>query len=270
MLDRESYLQRVGYAGNAVSGLVDLAALVQAHQMSVPWENLAVFLDEPQALSIDVLFERIVAQRRGGTCWELNFLFAALLDELGFQASFLCAQSWDPRNSDWTPPFDHMVLSISISGHDYLVDVGLGKALLPPLPLHRECAVSEGCRMRIEGRWRIIDQMHPRTTEWKVAYRFELTAFSPDDFVPQYRLRHTTSGSHFTDNWFVAMAGRSGVSRLIDTYLVDAGRASGAEKLTPANLHDRLSRVFGLDLKGRVPRLSEGVRAAWSAVDGGL
>src|SRR5262249_9039065 len=59
--------------------------------LSVPFENLDIHLGRPIVLDDDVFFDKIVERRRGGFCYELNGLFAALLRELGFDVTMLSA-----------------------------------------------------------------------------------------------------------------------------------------------------------------------------------
>jgi len=62
------------------------------HLLAVPFENLSIHRREPIVLSDDALFEKIVQRRRGGFCYELNGLFAALLRALGFNVTMLSAE----------------------------------------------------------------------------------------------------------------------------------------------------------------------------------
>ena len=76
-----AYLARVGVSRRSAPGGVELRDLQRRHLQSVPFENLTIHLNEP--LSVDDLFDKVVTRRRGGLCYELNGLFAALLTSLG-------------------------------------------------------------------------------------------------------------------------------------------------------------------------------------------
>src|SRR5882672_5747193 len=60
--------------------------------MTVPFENLSVRRGEAIVLEESRLFEKIVLRRRGGFCYELNGLFAALLRTLGFRVARLAGR----------------------------------------------------------------------------------------------------------------------------------------------------------------------------------
>ena len=73
-------------------GVELLRRLHRRHLHAVPFENLSIHLGEDMPLDESVLFDKIVTRRRGGYCYELNGLFAALLRALGYQVSLLAAR----------------------------------------------------------------------------------------------------------------------------------------------------------------------------------
>jgi len=81
----DEYLNRIGLSGPVSLNLAGLTRLHQAHQRSVPFENLDVLAGRPISLEREALFEKIVRQKRGGLCSELNTLYNWLLISLGFQ-----------------------------------------------------------------------------------------------------------------------------------------------------------------------------------------
>jgi N-hydroxyarylamine O-acetyltransferase len=72
-------------------------------------------------------------RRRGGFCYELNGLFAALLRALGFQVTMLSAQVMG-RQGRFGPDFDHMTLMVLLAER-WLADVGFGDSFLEPMRL---------------------------------------------------------------------------------------------------------------------------------------
>jgi N-hydroxyarylamine O-acetyltransferase len=85
------YLDRINYDGPLSPTAETLRLLQVAHLQAVPFENLSIHANEPIVLEDQALFEKIVRRRRGGFCYELNGLFAALLRELGFKVEMLSA-----------------------------------------------------------------------------------------------------------------------------------------------------------------------------------
>ena len=72
---------------------------------TVPYENLALHQHGADAITLDTprLFEKLVAQRRGGLCFELNGLFGALLAQLGYKTRFVAACTNRRHWEDFVP-----------------------------------------------------------------------------------------------------------------------------------------------------------------------
>ena len=56
-----------------------LAEVTLAHHLTVPFENLDIVAGRPIELDLEQIFDKVVRRRRGGFCYELNGLLAALL-----------------------------------------------------------------------------------------------------------------------------------------------------------------------------------------------
>src|SRR5213082_3530030 len=106
-MDVDAYLGRIGLARPLSPDVSALCLLQERHLAAVPFENLSVHLGEPIDLAEDALFDKIVNRRRGGFCYELNGLFAALLRELGYKVGMLSAQVANAAG-EFSPDFDHM------------------------------------------------------------------------------------------------------------------------------------------------------------------
>src|SRR5687768_9467525 len=108
-MDVDAYLHRINYQGSLAPTARTLRDLQVAHLQTVPFENLSIHSAEPIILNDEALFEKIVLRRRGGFCYELNGLFAALLRKLGFEVVMLSAGVADAQGI-FGPDFDHMTL----------------------------------------------------------------------------------------------------------------------------------------------------------------
>lgn len=87
-----AYPQRLNYAGPLEPTAGTLRSLHRAHLLAVPFENLDIHLGRPIVLDEAAFFHKIVERQRGGFCYELNGLFAALLRQLGFDVTLLSAR----------------------------------------------------------------------------------------------------------------------------------------------------------------------------------
>jgi N-hydroxyarylamine O-acetyltransferase len=108
----QAYLERIDYHGSLEPTAETLRALHVAHLLAVPFENLNIGMGWPIVLDQAALFEKIVMRRRGGFCYELNGLFAALLRALGFDVTLLSA-GVARAGGGFGPEFDHLTLQVT-------------------------------------------------------------------------------------------------------------------------------------------------------------
>ncbi|WP_284640623.1 arylamine N-acetyltransferase family protein [Paenibacillus silviterrae] len=181
----QAYLERIGYHGPLECTANVLAELQERHLHTVPYENLDILRKKPLSLEVKDLYEKIVVQRRGGYCFELNALFGWLLKELGFPVTNLFARFW--RDEPNPPPKRrHHVLKVEAEGAFYLCDVGVG-GIVPRQPL----LMSEGMMQQqgdeayrlqrdSEYGWMLCEFKHG---EWSGIYSFTEEPQLPKDYL---------------------------------------------------------------------------------------
>ena len=133
----EQYLNRVGFTGDLAPSLETLIALHRAHLQTIPYENLEIHFGRKLELNLERIFERLVLERRGGWCYEMNGLFAWVLREIGFDVRLVSTQVTRADGSLMAPG-DHVALIVQLETESqklWLVDVGWGNGFLDPLPL---------------------------------------------------------------------------------------------------------------------------------------
>jgi len=197
-MDIRAYLQRLNYTGAIAPNAETLRLLQLAHLRAVPFENLSIHSGEPVVLDDRALFEKIVSRRRGGFCYELNGLFAALLRGLGFEVEMLSAQVANAEGI-FGPDFDHMTLMVTRADR-WLVDVGFGDSFPELLRLDEESTQGQGIhtyRIEREGKFLVL-MKQTNENEWKSQYRFTLKPYQYSDFAEMCRYHQTSSQSHFT------------------------------------------------------------------------
>jgi len=205
-LNIKTYLERIDYRGSLAPTAETLRDLQVAHLLTVPFENLSIHAGQPIVLEDDALFTKIVANRRGGFCYEANGLFAALLRALGFNVAMLSAEVANAEG-EFGPNFDHMALMVSLpvsslasSAQRWLVDVGFGDSFLQPLLLDERCDQvqrSRAYRILSDGT-RLLLMRRDEGDEWKAQYRFTLQTYSYADYADMCRYHQTSPQSHFT------------------------------------------------------------------------
>lgn len=116
------YLERINVKEPVTLNAEYLAELQQAHISHIPFENIDIMKQKPLLINRDVLFEKIILNKRGGVCSELNTLYNWLLESLGYQ---VC--SYSSRIIAQTSPIQaksHRIIAVDIDGERYLTDVG--------------------------------------------------------------------------------------------------------------------------------------------------
>jgi len=198
-MEINQYLQRINYQGPVSPTAETLRQLQVAHLQSVPFENLSIHAKEPIILNDEALFEKIVTGRRGGFCYELNGLFAALLRKLGFKVEMLSAGVSNNQNG-FGPDFDHMTLLVTAPDSPderWLADVGFGDSFLEPLRLdfEREQVQGERAYKIIEAESHLIMMQREGNDEWKAQYRFTQCPYEYADYAAMCRFRPYAAAS---------------------------------------------------------------------------
>jgi N-hydroxyarylamine O-acetyltransferase len=197
-MDVDAYLERIGYRGPLAPTAETLRRLHVAHLLAVPFENLSIHAGEPIVLEDASLFDKVVRRRRGGFCYELNGLFAALLRELGFRVEMLSA-AVARGGGGFGPEFDHMALLVTLEERR-LADVGFGDSFAEPLLLDERGEQQQGSRaFRIEeAGGRLVLLRRDAGGAWEPQYRFGLEPHAFDDYAEMCRFHQTSPESHFT------------------------------------------------------------------------
>lgn len=220
-MDIEPYLDRIDYHGGLSPNLGVLRRLHRRHLLSVPFENLDIHLHRPILLDQKLFYQKIVDERRGGYCYELNGCFAWLLRKLGFKVSMLSARV-GVKTGKFTPEFDHMTLLVSLDKR-WLADVGFGDSFTEPKQLDNSdpqednghhYKISSGKVARVLSRW------NSESSSWEPQYSFRLLRHQLSDFASRNRYQQTSHRSHFTQGRLVSRLTETGRVTLTDKRLI--------------------------------------------------
>ncbi|KAI9344961.1 hypothetical protein BDR26DRAFT_856997, partial [Obelidium mucronatum] len=105
-----------------------LNRVLYAHASHIPFENGQLrFLDLKPSLQLEELFERVVTNKRGGYCFQVNSLLISALRSLGFNATAGVGRScvWDPLLPGHTlGSTTHQIVFVELDEKLYLADMG--------------------------------------------------------------------------------------------------------------------------------------------------
>lgn len=198
-MDVDAYLERIDYRGPLAPTADSLRRLHVAHLLTVPFENLSIHAGETIVLDDESLFDKVVTRGRGGFCYELNGLFAALLRNLGFRVELLSA-GVARREGGFGPEFDHMALLVTAEER-WLADVGFGDSFVEPLLLDERAEQTQGARtfrLDEETAGRLVLSMNDAGGTWEPQYRFGLEPHTYEEYAEMCRFHQTSPESHFT------------------------------------------------------------------------
>lgn len=251
-MDPQAYLQRIGFAGHPVPNIGTLRAIHLAHLYNVPFENLNIHLGRWIPLDLQWTYAKVVEQRRGGFCYELNGLLGWLLQELGYGVSLLSARSFKD-DGGFGPEYDHLVLLVTCPGDEtrWLADVGWGSGFEQPLRVE-DVAPQESGRLT----WRIDrdDEFYSLWQKtgvgnWIPHYRFTLAPRGYMEFAGMCMYHQTAPESTFTQKKLCSIFtpdGRVTLSGL--KLIITKGGARTERDVSEEEVPELLRRYFGMAL----------------------
>ncbi|HEY6935604.1 MAG TPA: arylamine N-acetyltransferase [Terriglobales bacterium] len=215
-----AYLARIGYAGPVTPTVEVLRALHRAHMLSVPFENLDISRGRKLVVDQEACVRKIVAERRGGFCYEMNGAFAALLQAIGFQVTLLSARV-ARQDGSFGPEFDHLTLRVDLD-RPWLADVGFGDSFVEPLRLLPGIAQKDGSQIyRItESAGTLQLEKWENANSWNPSYLFTLQPRQMQEFAGMCHYHQTSPESSFTRKRLCTRATRDGRITLSDMKLV--------------------------------------------------
>lgn len=218
----QQYLKRIGLESSMIEPTFEtLHTLHKQHLRSIPYENFDIIEQKPLNLSIDALFEKIVRNKRGGFCYELNILFASLLQSLGFGVEFLSANLW--KDEQWGPQYDHCILNVTCPENQqkkWIADVGNARWFQEPMLLSDDSELEEyGYTYHFTKRNDVyfFTKKECNNEESVMQYRFTNISHKSSEFVEICRWKETASESWFTQNIIYSIATPAGRKILSDT-----------------------------------------------------
>ncbi|XP_029001015.1 arylamine N-acetyltransferase, pineal gland isozyme NAT-10-like [Betta splendens] len=155
-MNLDEYFKRIGFHGSySKPDLATLKLIHKQHVMSVPFENLSVHCGEKITMDLEMIFNKVVRNNRGGWCMEINLLLGWVLREMGYDTVTLACRVFRTSVNDYGPKDTHLVSKVVIDGKSYIADVsyGVSSQVWEPLEL-----VSGKDQPQAAGIFRLIDQ----------------------------------------------------------------------------------------------------------------
>ncbi|UDL87091.1 arylamine N-acetyltransferase [Mesorhizobium sp. PAMC28654] len=208
VFDIDAYFARIGHTVGSDASLETLQALHQRHPQAIPFENVDPFLGQPVRLDLASLQKKIIADHRGGYCFEHNLIFMHALKALGFEVSGLAARVLWGQPEDAVTTRSHMLLRVELGGRTHIADVGFGgMTLTAPLLL------APGLEQQTPHEtFRVVEtDDHFRLQanvggDWRTLYRFDMQPQHEIDYSVANYFLSTHPTSHFLSTIVAARA----------------------------------------------------------------
>lgn len=210
-LDQKNYLARIHYHDELSLNLDCLQALHRHHVMAVPFEATDIHFGREIKLDLGHVFDKVIGRQRGGFCYELNYLFATLLRQVGFRTKLISAEV--NNEGTYEAPFDHLAIVVDLDGR-WLLDVGFGDLFIEPIQIR------PGLIQADRDNDYLLEETGPEAfcllasrraeDDFTPKYRFKLTPRRIEDFAAQCHYKQTSPASHFVKNFICTLPTQEG------------------------------------------------------------
>ncbi|RON39995.1 arylamine N-acetyltransferase [Pseudomonas brassicacearum] len=249
------YLRRLGFDAPPAPTLETLRQLQLRHTGAFPFENLSTLSGQPVLIDLPSIEQKVLHDGRGGYCYELNNLFLALLQALGFDARGISGRvvMGQPEGA-WTAR-THRLSLVTLGGVRYITDVGFG-GMVPTAPLMLDTP-SEQFTPHEPYR---IDQHEDGYTlranvggEWRAMYIFDLQRQEDIDYAVGNWYVSTHPESSFARQLMVARTGE-GWRRTLNNGSFAIHRIGSETERRQVTDVDELLGLLSSEFDIRVPR----------------
>lgn len=247
-----NYFNRIGIAGFGNPDISNLKLLHKKHLLHIPFENLDIRSGKEIVLSSDALEKKILDEKRGGYCYELNGMFYILLKSLGYKVKMISARVNNGKGG-WGAEYDHLAIVTEIDGREFLTDVGFGDNFFEPL----EIVVGKVQKDR-RGYFKIEKHDNEYLVLMKSGdgivfsgdYIFTLYERKWNEFQGMNKYHQTSPESHFTQGRICSIATDDGRISLSDSKLTVTknGEKVVTEIADENDFKSKLFDIFGISL----------------------
>ncbi|XP_012972609.2 arylamine N-acetyltransferase 2 isoform X1 [Mesocricetus auratus] len=235
-MDIEAYFERIGYQNSRNKlDLQTLTEILQHQIRAIPFENLNIHCGESMELSLETIFDQIVRKKRGGWCLQVNHLLYWALTKMGFETTMLGGYVFNTPANKYSSGMIHLLVQVTISDRNYIVDAGFGRSLQMWEPLELVSGkdhpqVPAIFRLTEENETWYLDQIRREQyvpnqafvnsdllekNKYRKIYSFTLEPRTIEDFESMNTYLQTSPASVFTSKSFCSLQTPEGVHCLV-------------------------------------------------------
>ena len=256
--DQDEYLKRINFNGTPSQDFEFLKSIHLAQHRTIPFENFDICLGKAIDLEPQALVNKIIKNKRGGYCFELNGLFLMALKSFGFEVRALLGRV---HLSEIPTGRGHQVTLVSIDGKEWIVDLAFGSNTpITPIPFICNQPISFESRT-----YRIIASelygymlQSMLGEEWQNLYSFDLSHVCQNDIGHGNHYTSTCQKSFFTFSRIAARPVEYGMTSLFNYNLkkIIHGVEENIIIEEGQSYIDMLNKEFGIELKAKYEDLN--------------
>lgn len=170
------------------------------------FENIDVLLGKDERVTESYIRKKLLHQKRGGLCYELNGALYLVLKDLGFDVYLGAATVWS--EDGWIIDKTHTILFFYLNDETYVIDSGSGTNLtLRPLKINGDSFTTPAGTFRVRTkkteRGTVIGERFVNG-EWTLRYAFSMKHVGWDDLTRIKNLIFQHEESPFNEKLLIA------------------------------------------------------------------
>ncbi|TDF94755.1 arylamine N-acetyltransferase family protein [Paenibacillus piri] len=175
------FRQRIGLSEDETITFASLNHLLEQTATIIPFENLRIIEGKTNDITKDSLMNKILVNKEGGLCYELNSILYFFLVDNGFNVVLTRGVVYNHDAQVYSAAGrTHVTILLTHEDQTYLIDTGFGGNLpLKPVPLSGEPVSSANGQSRIRktstehGDYVFEQKLKYKHTDWKTGYAFD-------------------------------------------------------------------------------------------------
>lgn len=175
------FRQRIGMPENEEITFSALDPVLELTAKSIPFENFCIIEHRASVIAKDNLVRKLLVNKEGGLCYELNALLFFFLIDNGFHAVLTRGVVYNNETQAYlTIGRTHATILLAHEDQTVLVDTGFGGNLpLTPVPLTGETVTSRNGAFRARkahsehGDYVLEMKLKHKDNDWRIGYAFD-------------------------------------------------------------------------------------------------
>jgi N-hydroxyarylamine O-acetyltransferase len=251
------FRKRIGLEENEEITFDKLESLLKKTAYSIPFENSAILSGNVTDLSKESLITKILKNKEGGLCYELNPLLCHFLTDNGFIANVVRGVVYNQQIQNWSETGrTHTVILLEHNQQSYLIDTGFGLNLpLIPVPLNGKIISTDNGYFKVskidhpDGDYLLEMRIKERDGDWKKGYVFNSKQIvdGPAELLEIQSIIRDHPGSSFNKGPLITRLTNNGYFTLTgSTFTHSENGRKAKEALDYKGFKELAKNLFGL------------------------